>query len=340
MSKSKLVVFFAILFIVPRCVWASDNLVNIYLFHSRDCFHCKDEIKFLDLVSERYSNVRVYKYEIHDSDNNDKYKKIAELYGLSADVVPFTVIGDKFFTGFNRQSSRVVFNRAIVYYSKYGYDDRVSSVVGVNDLPRLKVKKDQVSVNSFIKKYGNYKVVGSIKIDDIGISLSVFIFSVFMEFNFINLFFMFFILVVLFKLRNIKDKIICLWLYVCSYLFSNIVFLLSRKILTVLMFILLIVGIIYFIFGYFFNKKGRNISLILVLIAGVINNLFKFEYFSGDVFRIRRIISLNILSFWETIYIYIINMFGILLVFLLIFVLFLFFKNILVKRLLSIKRCN
>ena len=44
----------------------SDNLVNIYFFHSDSCSHCKEETKFLEKILGNYPNVKMNKYEIHD----------------------------------------------------------------------------------------------------------------------------------------------------------------------------------------------------------------------------------------------------------------------------------
>ena len=42
------------------------NLVNIYLFHSYTCKHCKEEIKLLDELEKEYDNIKIYKYEVNE----------------------------------------------------------------------------------------------------------------------------------------------------------------------------------------------------------------------------------------------------------------------------------
>ena len=43
-----------------------ENKINIYLFHSESCPHCKEEIKYLDtLIEGKYKDkINVYKYEV------------------------------------------------------------------------------------------------------------------------------------------------------------------------------------------------------------------------------------------------------------------------------------
>ena len=51
------------------------NLVNIYLFHSYTCKHCKEEIKLLDELEKEYDNIKVYKYEVNENENGELLKK-------------------------------------------------------------------------------------------------------------------------------------------------------------------------------------------------------------------------------------------------------------------------
>ena len=70
MSNLKKILYTFVLFIcfIPSCfaetVIARDNIVNIYLFHSDSCGHCKKEIKLLDKLEDKYDNVRIHKYEV------------------------------------------------------------------------------------------------------------------------------------------------------------------------------------------------------------------------------------------------------------------------------------
>ena len=62
--KINKIIFFVILFILsisPVHADSDKNLVNIYLFHSNTCPHCKEEIKYLDKIEKKYDNVKIYK---------------------------------------------------------------------------------------------------------------------------------------------------------------------------------------------------------------------------------------------------------------------------------------
>lgn len=344
MYKFRLIIFFLVLFMIPSFVrasdGASDNLVNIYLFHSDTCSHCQADSDFLDLVSDRYSNVRVYKYEIHEDDNRKMYEEVALLYGAPVGSVPLTIIGDEFFMGYS-DDSRLVFNKAINYYSKYGYVDRVASIVGNDELPKFSVKKNQESLDEFTKTYFNYNVIGDVKSDDIGFSLATFLFSLFGEINIVNILVVFFLVLLMFRRDCFKYKIICFFVYLFSYLISNVLFLLDRNIFSVLLLCLFLVSFLYFIVRYFVSKdknKIDNICYIILIFLGCINNCLKFVLFNGFVEKFHNVVFINMLSLIDTIYVYVGNLFAVILMFLLIFGILLFFRNILLKRLIKYVR--
>ena len=137
----KIIIFILSLFIfIPNVDADSRNLVNIYLFHSNSCPHCKEEIKILDELEDRYDNIRVYKYEISDTKNSMLLSQVSEIYNTKITSVPFTIIGNKTFSGFSTETSKRKFIGAIEYFSNYGYVDKVA------DLQNLEKPAYQVSL--------------------------------------------------------------------------------------------------------------------------------------------------------------------------------------------------
>ena len=87
------------------------NLVNIYLFHSYTCKHCKEEIKLLDELEKEYDNIKVYKYEVNENENGELLKNISEIMGSKVTGTPYTIIGNKVFSGYDYENSKGIFNR-------------------------------------------------------------------------------------------------------------------------------------------------------------------------------------------------------------------------------------
>ena len=81
-----------------------ENVVNIYFFHGDGCPHCAREETFLEEIKEKYKEkINVIEYETwNNDDNKDLMLKVKEYMGANVNqAVPFTVIGEKNFTGYN-----------------------------------------------------------------------------------------------------------------------------------------------------------------------------------------------------------------------------------------------
>lgn len=151
------------------------NLVNIYLFHSYTCKHCKEEIKLLDELEKEYDNIKVYKYEVNENGNVELLKNISEIMGSKVTGTPYTIIGNKVFSGYDYENSKGRFKGAIEYYSKYGYEDKVGEYISSIPLPSYEVKDTDLDVDEYINDYISYKVklplIGEVKLKNLTLPL-------------------------------------------------------------------------------------------------------------------------------------------------------------------------
>lgn len=276
MNKVRLFLLFAFFFFILLSseVRAEDvdNLVNVYLFHSSSCSHCKSEIKFWNSIVKKYDNVKVYKYEIHDDNNNDFMKKVASEYKISSNSVPLTVIGDKSFIGYSEDSSKSIFLKTITYYSKYGYKDRVAGIVGNKSIPSYKKKNTQISVNSFLKSYGNYTLIGNIKTEKMNMETISIICSLIMELNASSLIFGIVILLIYFRISRDWDKVFFIGSYVLFYILFNFLFLIHYIVLIYVIGIMVLIGSC---FGYFRLGIRNGFLIGLASFIGLLANLGK-----------------------------------------------------------------
>ena len=134
------------------------NLVNIYLFHSNTCPHCKEEIKVLEELQKDYPNIKIYKYEISDRDNLNLLEEVAALFEINVNGVPFTIIGDKHYIGFSHDNGKSTFISAIEYYSDNGYIDRVGEHLGNVPLPQYEIEDTQIDIDEYTEEKTNYKI--------------------------------------------------------------------------------------------------------------------------------------------------------------------------------------
>lgn len=164
MKRINKLLFILFVFIINVLVVKADNeknLVNIYLFHSDTCPHCKEEIKFLDSIKDDYDNIKIYMYEIGNSDNVKLLDEVAQLYDTSVAGTPFTIIGDKYFKGFSYEAYHDRFIAAIDYYSENPYKDRTGEYIGNIELPSYQFNDDNktdTDVDEYIEEKTNRKV--------------------------------------------------------------------------------------------------------------------------------------------------------------------------------------
>lgn len=139
------------------------NLVNLYLFYSSTCPHCAEEEKALAELQEKYDNLVVYSYEVFTEEGYASLKKVEEYYDISIHSVPFTVIGEKHFSGY---SSTIKLNlvNAIEYYSTHGYQDEIGELLKIEKLPTYSIDENDMSVDEYIdKSYNlNLPIIGSV----------------------------------------------------------------------------------------------------------------------------------------------------------------------------------
>ncbi len=175
MKKIKLVIFslFISLMFISN-IRAEENLVNLYLFYSNTCSHCEAEMKLLDDLQEDYDNLRIYKYEISEDENSLLLSKVSEMFNTNVTGVPFTIIGEKTFFGYSEENSKKKFVGTIEYYSSHGYVDKVGEYLG-NELPTYEIDNNDITVDEYIKDYGEYNfnipIIGTVSTKDLTLPL-------------------------------------------------------------------------------------------------------------------------------------------------------------------------
>lgn len=77
--------------------------INLYLFKGDGCPHCAEEEKWLEQIKKDYKDyLNVYEYEVwYNEDNANLMDKVKAEFKITANGVPFTVIGNDYFFGFS-----------------------------------------------------------------------------------------------------------------------------------------------------------------------------------------------------------------------------------------------
>lgn len=100
-----------------------DNKINIYFFWGKGCPHCEEEFAFFNSLDEEDKNrYNLYTFEIWYNEENAKLVHIfAQEMNDTVTGVPYTIIGNKSFKGFGKNSKEEFIN-AINKQYKNSYD--------------------------------------------------------------------------------------------------------------------------------------------------------------------------------------------------------------------------
>ena len=101
----------------------NENKVNIYFFWGNGCPHCEEEFKFIKSIENKYKDYfTLNTFEVwHNKDNAEILKQFADAMGDEVSGVPYTIIGNKTFTGFSEKYEEQ-FLQAIEEQYKNSYD--------------------------------------------------------------------------------------------------------------------------------------------------------------------------------------------------------------------------
>lgn len=126
--KRKLILFLAFfLLLIPINVDAKTN-IDIHLFYSKTCPHCKAEKEYLQELEKNNDNVDIHLYEITENENNRTLlKEVQDIIEDPSNYVPYTVIGNKTFQGFNNDTKLKIEN-TIKAYEEGNYIDVVGGI--------------------------------------------------------------------------------------------------------------------------------------------------------------------------------------------------------------------
>jgi len=151
MKKLKyLVVLLAILLIIPFGVYADDDgstdstesaetteteetteestdskEVNVYFFRGEGCSHCAEAEEWFESIEEEYGDYfNIVDYEVwYDEDNSELMQDVAELRGEDVKGVPYIIIGDQSWDGFDESYEDAMIEKIKEVYAE-DVDDR------------------------------------------------------------------------------------------------------------------------------------------------------------------------------------------------------------------------
>ena len=184
-----------------------ENKINIYFFHGDGCPHCKHEREFLEELEEKYGEYyNLYSFETWASEENKSLMlKAKEALGTSQNIaVPFTVIGDEYFTG---------------------YDESVGKDIELT----LKKYADIINEDEYIveKNKKNIPLIGEVDIRDVSIGFVAVILGLVDGFNPCAMWVLLFLINMLIGMNDRKKMLIIGFVFLFTSAFMYFLFMLG-----------------------------------------------------------------------------------------------------------------
>lgn len=260
MKKIKYIFLFILsfLFILPSINAEEKKQVNVYLFHSNTCSHCKAEIEFLNEIQKEYENLKINLYEINDvKENKELMISIKEKLNIDSPMVPFTVIGDYYYIGYNDGVKDGIKNLIEKYTSEEQYDV-IKDIIDGKDVSNFKIKNGEINKIS--------TVFGEIDPAKVSLPILSVIMGAIDGFNPCAMWVLIFLITMLFNMENKKR----MWALGITFLVTSaliyLVFMfvwlgVATKLLTTISWLKLLIGLVALI-GAFINLKGFIKSIV------------------------------------------------------------------------------
>lgn len=287
---------FFLIIIEVQATADKENLVNIYLFHRDTCSHCQEEIKFLTKLEKKYPNIKIYKYEVTEEKNKEVLEQVEKLYNIKLEAVPVTIIGSKIYTGYSSEKSNPKLITTINYYGTYGYEDKLAELLNI---PKPQVAKDYPpDIDEYINKNSEYNLLFNITSSDLDLSTSASLLAVDSAFNLTSILFLVIIAILIILIKNEKQKIISIFLYLLTIITSWIALYIIANLNLITIIILILSAIAIFLSLIKHKKHIINYALIfltsylMIYTLGLINN---------NMLILKGIFNLNLASTYEII---------------------------------------
>ncbi len=290
----KCLILLGVLFCFSDCLWvmaSNENLVHIHFFHSDTCVHCQEEMKTLQQIEKKYSNVVIYYYEVHDEENAKVLEQIKETYHITTNGVPITIIGDQVYVGFQQDKSAMQFTKTILYYSHYPYQDRViHSNVGsiIDEHENIPTLKEYMKVNY------NYQLLG-MNTNDLDVSVIAVILGGLSQINFIFLLSIIVVFIIFSKVNDIKNKLLLLIFYFFNSILVRLGSVLDYYYVTLGMriFMLILFGIICF--KFYQNREKQYVIMNVLIILSLVEEYFYLRIYGKYLVMLKNISDIHLL---------------------------------------------
>jgi thiol-disulfide isomerase/thioredoxin len=163
--------------------------INVYFFHGDGCPHCAAEEKWFATLNDKYGDdINIVSFEVWHNDTNAKYlDSVKKEFNYTANIVPYTVVGDSCFSGYSDTIASKIDNKIANYLAQD--------------------TSDQVTL----------PVLGSVNLQNVSLPIAAVILGLIDGFNPCAMWVLLFLINMLFKINNKEKR----WILGLAFLFSS-----------------------------------------------------------------------------------------------------------------------
>lgn len=199
---------FAILFSVGF-IKAYD--VDLYLFYSSTCPHCKAERIYLKELQKEYDYLTVHEYEVRE--NIIVTEKVKDGLGIKESYVPITVIGSDYIIGFSSATKSDIKFLIDKYHDNDGCDVTRKIIQGKSIKSCLK-QNEAIKKNSSIKEL---PLIGKVDVKKVSLPLISVVIGLVDGFNPCAMWILLFLITMLINMKDRKR----MWLLGFTFIISS-----------------------------------------------------------------------------------------------------------------------
>lgn len=180
----------------------SNKELNIYFFWANGCPHCAKEKPFLDRLEQKYPTLTVHSFEVTKSKENlALLKKLGDKLKTDVSGVPFTVVGNQYFSGwYDENITGTAIEKAIQNSLQNNCPDIVSNLITPENCDTQ--NKDKTEIPDKI----NLPIFGKIQIKNFSLPAITIIFGALDGFNPCAMWVLLFLISMLIGLKDKKRR--------------------------------------------------------------------------------------------------------------------------------------
>lgn len=221
MKKIIKMILFIILFI-PLTVKAQERNIDLHLFYGDGCPHCAAEEKFLDEYLKDKENIKLNKYEVWYSEDNQKLlAKVQKELANNQNGVPYLVIGKKIIVGYSESFTPDNIKSAIEYYldESHEYKDYVSKLKGIKENNDNKKQEIVDGKDSKEKedKYTTVPILGKVNAKTVSLPILAVVLGLVDGFNPCAMWILIFLITMLFNMKDRKK----MWILGLTFILTS-----------------------------------------------------------------------------------------------------------------------